>query len=274
MPVPISSFQARVLAVIAKARNPESFVAGGLPLNRSGPRLSDDVDIFHESEASAAASAETDAQLLSEAGFSVHWLRRRGGIYSAEISQGRETTKLEWVADSDYRFFPVTPDAQFGFVLHPVDLAVNKLLAATSRREVRDIVDLVGIHQRYLSLGAIAMAAAEVAPGFTPEGLLAELRRNSRHADEDFRALKAETEINPAAIMSDLKSAIDAGEAFVALMPSDTVGTIYLENGVPVQPDPKRLDQYVAHRPQRRGQWPTSSELTAAMLKRLQTLRS
>lgn len=272
--MPISRFQARVLAVIAKARNPESFVAGGLPLNRSGPRLSDDIDLFHDSEAAAAASAETDAKLLNDAGYAVRWLRRRGGIYSAEVSQGDEATKLEWVADSDFRFFPVTVDEQFGFVLHPVDLAINKLLAATSRREVRDIVDLVGIHSRYLPLGAIALAAAEVAPGFTPEGLLAELRRNSRYAHEDFRALRSAEELDATAIMTALKSAIDAGEAFVALMPSETVGAIFLENGVPVQPDPSRLDQYVAHRPQRRGHWPTSSELTAAMLQRLQMLQS
>lgn len=271
--MPISSFQVRVLSVIAKARNPESFVAGGLPLNRAGPRLSDDVDIFHDSEAAAAASAEADAQLLLEAGFSIAWTRRMGGIFSAEVSQGAEATKLEWVVDSDYRFFPATPDADFGFVLHPVDLAVNKLMAAASRREPRDIVDLVGIDRRYWPLGAIAWAAMVVAPGFTPEGLLAELSRNSRYSAEDFRSLKSELELDPRTISRDLRSAIATAEAFVAEMPSEASGTVYLKDGIPVQPDPARLAEYVTHRPRRRGHWPASSELTSAALERLQTLK-
>ena len=31
----------------------------------------------------------------------------------------------------------------FGYVLHPVDLALNKVMAAAGRREVRDLVGLV-----------------------------------------------------------------------------------------------------------------------------------
>ena len=43
----------------------------------------------------------------------------------------------------------------FGYVLHPVDLAMNKVMAATGRREVRDLVDLVMIHHSILPLGAV-----------------------------------------------------------------------------------------------------------------------
>jgi hypothetical protein len=32
-------------------------------------------------------------------------------------------------------------DETFGYVLHPVDLALNKVMAAAGRREVRDLVD-------------------------------------------------------------------------------------------------------------------------------------
>jgi hypothetical protein len=34
------------------------------------------------------------------------------------------------VADSDYRSFPTMADETFGYVLHPVDLAMNKVMAA------------------------------------------------------------------------------------------------------------------------------------------------
>ncbi len=47
--------------------------------------------------------------------------------------------------DSDFRFYPTQPDPEFGYVLHPADLATNKIMAAAGRREPRDIVDLVTI---------------------------------------------------------------------------------------------------------------------------------
>jgi hypothetical protein len=34
-------------------------------------------------------------------------------------------------------------DDVFGYMLHPVDLAANKIMAAAGRREPRDIVDAV-----------------------------------------------------------------------------------------------------------------------------------
>lgn len=271
--MPLSRLQSKILEIIASRRSPNSYVAGGAPLNRSGPRMSDDVDIFHDSELAAAESAEADAALLRRAGYTVEWLRRSGGTYSAQITLDGESTKLEWVADSDFRYFPATPDLQFGFVLHPVDLAVNKLMAAASRREPRDFVDLMGIHKRYMPLGAVACAATEVAPGYTPEGLLAELKRNSRFNPDDLRRLKGVTDVDAAELMADFRTAVADAEAFVALMPSAAIGCVYLEEGRPVQPRPDRLASYVRHYPKRFGHWPTSSELTTAMLERLQALK-
>lgn len=271
--MPLSKLQISILDIIASRRSPNSYVAGGAPLNRSGPRVSDDVDIFHGSELAAAESAEADVALLREAGYSVEWLRRSGSIYSAQVTRESESTKLEWVADSDYRYFPATPDPQFGFVLHPVDLAVNKLMAAASRREPRDLVDLLRIHARYMPLGAIVCAATEVAPGFTPEGLLAELKRNCRYNPEDIRALKSVADFDATEFMTAFRMAVAEAEEFVALMPSDALGCVYLEDGRPVQPNPDRLEQYVKHYPKRFGHWPTSAELTTAMLDQLQEIK-
>jgi hypothetical protein len=39
-----------------------------------------------------------------------------------------------------------------------------------------------------------------------------------------------------------------------------------------VQPDPARLQDYQAHGGQRRGQWPTSVEISAAMVDRYRDL--
>jgi len=268
--MPISKLQSQILKIIAMGRDPESYIAEGLPINRSGPRYSEDIDIFHDHEERVAQAAEADAKLLEKDGYDVHWLRRQAGVHTAEIAGDKGRTRLDWVADSDFRFFPAIRDPEFGYVLHIADLAVNKLMAAATRREVRDVVDLVHIHEQHLPLGAIIWAGVVVAPGFSPESLLEELRRNARFAPDDFRRLEAAPPVDGAKVMTSLRTAIKEAEAFVAQMPTDTVGTIYLENGRPVMPDPSKLDSYITHQPQRRGHWPGTTEISTAMLEKLQ----
>jgi hypothetical protein len=88
--------------------------------------------------------------------------------------------RLEWVHDSAFRFFPAQPDEIFGYVLHPVDLSINKASAAADRREPRDVVDLVTIHKTILPLGAAICAAVGRFPGQSPEEMLADITRHSR----------------------------------------------------------------------------------------------
>ena len=45
-----------------------------------------------------------------------------------------------------YNFYQPVPDPEFGWRLHFADLAVNKVLAAASRRQPRDLVDLYLVH--------------------------------------------------------------------------------------------------------------------------------
>jgi hypothetical protein len=268
--VPISKLQSEILRVIAAKRDPESFVAGGVPINRTGPRYSADIDIFHDRQDRVAEAALADAKILADAGFEVIWLRQQPATYGATIRLGNDETKLEWVADSDYRFFPVVKDDQFGYVLHVIDLAINKVMAAASRREPRDIVDLLTLHDRVLPIGALVWAATEIAPGYTPEGLIAEIRRNARYPAEELRQVAADPPINPDAVIQRLRTALDAAEQFVAAMPSDKAGLLFLRTGRPVQPDPTMLDAYSVHAPIRRGHWPSSPDITAAMLAHLQ----
>jgi hypothetical protein len=46
------------------------------------------------------------------------------------------------------------------------------------------------------------------------------------------------------------------------------MGLLFLKGGQVVQPDPARLPGYQTHAGQRRGQWPSSPEITAAMFER------
>lgn len=266
--MPPTRFQTEVLRVLATNRDPESYVAGATPLNRAAARFSGDIDVFHDREERVAAAALTDAETLRSAGYSVNWLRELPALYAAEVTKNDEGTRLEWVIDSDYRFFPTIPDETFGFVLHPIDLAINKVMAAAGRREVRDIVDLVTVHETVLPLGALVWAAAEKSPGFTPEGLIAEIRRNANYPKAEWEALAASKPIDPTDVLSRLRRALEEAEAFVGRMPTTRMGLLFLRDGQVVQPDPNRLDDYETHAGRRRGQWPASGEITAAMLAR------
>src|SRR5688572_6255308 len=133
--MPLSPLQRQILATIAAQRNPESYVAGGTALHRDGIRGSDDIDIFHDREERLDAAVEADTAALTSAGFQLDWERRAPAIHRARVSSGADATRLEWVVDSEFRFFPTMADLEFGYVLHPLDLATNKLLAAAGRFE-------------------------------------------------------------------------------------------------------------------------------------------
>jgi hypothetical protein len=266
--VPLSKIQTEILRLLATHRNPESYVAGSTPLNRNALRFSGDIDVFHDREEQVARAAIEDAAVLQEHGYRLEWQRREPTIYTVLVGRFGETTKLEWVADSDFRFFPTIQDELFGYILHPADLAMNKAMAAAGRRELRDIVDLVTIHQIILPVGAVIWAAVEKAPGFTPEGLIAEIRRNSSHPVVEWRALKTSEPIEPKEIMQRLRGALDEAEDFVAKMPTDKVGLLFMKDGQVVQPDPTRLQDYETHAGQRRGQWPSNAEISSAMFER------
>ena len=269
--MPLSKIQTEVLRLLASGRDPESYVAGAAPLNRDAPRYSEDIDVFHDREERVASAAMNDAKALEAGGYRVRWLRQLPLIYTVEVTGHDASTRLEWVVDSDFRFFPTMRDDTFGYILHPVDLAMNKAMAAAGRREVRDIVDLVTVHETILPLGAVMWAAVEKAPGFTPEGLIAEIRRNANYPAAEWRALVATEPLDPQLITMRLRVALDQAEAFVTRMPTDRLGLLFLQSGRVVQPDPGRLESYQTHPGQRRGQWPTNSEITTAMFERYST---
>lgn len=103
--MPLDSLQSDILRVIAAARDPESFVGDGTPINRRGPRTSEDIDIFHDRAERVAGAAIADGAALAKAGFEVTWVRQQPASYAAAVGRNGTATKLEWIADSDFRFF-------------------------------------------------------------------------------------------------------------------------------------------------------------------------
>jgi hypothetical protein len=58
--VPLSRIKTDILRLLAAHRDPESYVAGAAPLNRELPRISGDIDVFHNREERVAAAASVD----------------------------------------------------------------------------------------------------------------------------------------------------------------------------------------------------------------------
>ena len=268
--MPLTKIQTEILLLLASKRDPESYVAGATPLNQNALRYSGDIDIFHDEEERVLAAASEDTQTLESAGYSVRWLRQFPTIQSAEISRADLSTRIEWVADSDFRFFPTMQDNVFGYVLHPVDLAMNKVMAAAGRRAIRDLIDLMTIHETILPLGAVVWAAVEKSPGFTPEGLIAEIRRNSHYSSPEWKSLQTTTPLEPTIVMPKFRAFLKEADEFVARMPSEMAGRVFLLDGKILQPEPDRLGDYQTHVGRRRGLWPSSPEITTAMLERYQ----
>ncbi len=264
--MPLARIQVDILRLLAAHRDPESYVAGSTPLNVAAARYSSDIDVFHDREERVAQAAKQDSSVLQGNGFDLHWVRREPAMYSAVACRHEDATKLEWVVDADFRFFPTVADDLFGYMLHPVDLATNKMMAAAGRREPRDVVDLLTIHDRILPVGAVVWASVGKQLGFTPEGLINEVRRQARYTGADFRRLASDPPVDPSVTMTRLRQVLDEAEEFVRQMPTAKAGLLFLRDGQVVQPDPRRLDAYQTHAGQRRGQWPSSTEISSAML--------
>ena len=111
-----------------------------------------------------------------------------------EVIAARDTERviLQWVHDSAFRFFPLVEDELFGLVLHPFDLATNKVLALAGRLEVRDWVDVLECHDRMQPLGYLVWAACGKDPGFSSDSLLAEARRSGRYSQPEVDELAFE----------------------------------------------------------------------------------
>lgn len=190
--MPLTELQREVCRIIAAHRVAlgESYVAGGSALNEllAGPRVSRDLDLFHDTEEALQSTWEQDRKLLESHGFSMEVLRERRFIVEARAIRDHQSVTLEWAQDSAFRFFPLVEHPTFGLTLHPFDLATNKTLAMVGRLEVRDWVDLMTCADRLQPLGYLAWAACGKDPGFCPR-LLLDYAARARYTRAEVEAL-------------------------------------------------------------------------------------
>jgi hypothetical protein len=158
--MPLTPIQKEVLRLLAGNRSPESHLAGatGIHMSPETTRYSHDLDLFHASEEAVASAFKEDSDSLRENGYKIKLLLSQPGFIRAEIAKKDNSLRIDWAQDSIWRFFPPVQLEGVGWVLHPVDLAVNKVLALAGRDEPRDFIDTLYLHESVLPLGALAWA--------------------------------------------------------------------------------------------------------------------
>lgn len=217
-----------------RIRSGESYVAGGVALNEllGGPRLSRDIDLFHDTEEAVEASWGADRASLEGAGYSVRVIRERPGFIEAEVSRGKDAVLMEWARDSAYRFFPLVEHPDLGLALHPFDLATNKLLALVGRREVRDWVDVLHCDETLQPMGYLAWAACGKDPGFSPASILEHAARSARFTPQEVAELAfAGPSPDPVELSRQWHAALDTARRLVEILPAEEAGGCVLSGG-------------------------------------------
>jgi hypothetical protein len=238
--MPLTPFQLGIFQLIAANRNPDSFAAGGIVINRHerSTRFSDDIDIFHETAQAVAVSTDIDVETLRKAGYSVEFLRREETFLQAKVSRGDDYIRLDWAADSAYRFFPIVPDEVLGYRLHDADAATNKVLAAVGRQKVRDFIDLMQLDRDYISLGIAVWAAVDKDEGYTSALIMEFLRRNSLINKATLDGVTLVEPETPVALKAKWLERFDAANRLISTIPKEPIGCLYLDrSGQPAHGD-------------------------------------
>lgn len=229
----LTDFQRRLCRLIADNRIAagESYVAGGAALSEliASPRISRDIDLFHDTDEAVAASWDADRRLLERHGFKVQVLRERPSYVESEVRASGEAVRVEWARDGAYRFFPLVRHEELGLALHPFDLATNKVLALVGRLEVRDWIDVIHCAQHLQPLGYLAWAASGKDPGFSPAAILEHAARSSRYSADEVAALAfAGTPPDAGDLSRRWRGLLEAARHVVGVLPPDEIGKCVL----------------------------------------------
>jgi hypothetical protein len=259
--MPLGVFEREVLRALAANRNPDSFVGGATVLHRvsDSPRSSQDIDLFHDTQESVTAAYDLDVVTLRQSGFAVEQVGLQPGFHRALVRRGHQVTKVEWVYDSAFRFFPVEPDPELGWRLNFWDAATNKILALVGRQKIRDFLDSHYLHQKHLHIGALAWAAAAKDPGMTPEFIIDWAARGNRFQLEDLVEVRLEKPVNLRELKPQWLSALAEARELISKLPPEELGCLYLDpKGQPVTPDPQAPDfkKLTRHYGSVKGAWP------------------
>jgi len=242
--MPVTDFQYEIGRLLAANRSEDSYLAGGtaLLLEPNTKRISQDIDYFQDSAERATSAYTADRETLSARGFFIEPEIVLPGYIRVIVRRGEQATKVEWARDSAWRFMPVISSEEFGYRLHPIDLATNKVLALAGRDEARDLVDTLYLHEHVLPLGPLVWAAVGKDPGFSPLSLLELLRRCGKVQPEEVARLHLTEPLDLQAMKQDWLAALDGAGEFINSRPAEEAGCLYYSPGLQDFVDPNRDD--------------------------------
>ena len=249
--MPITPFQAKIAKILACNRTPGSYLAGDAAMHfePNSIRYSQDLDYFHDSETLVAEAYAADRALLIKEGYEIQLELHQPGYIRTVVRSSDGATKIEWAHDSAWRFMPTYFLNDRGFTLHPVDLAINKVLALAGRDEPRDYLDVLHAHESILELSGLVWAACGKDPGFTPHSLLELLQRKGRYRESDFQRLQLNIAIDLVSMKKNWLSALSAVHLTINRLPAVEVGCLYyhLNNKKFVVPGEDKSSDVVPH---------------------------
>jgi hypothetical protein len=263
--MPLTPFQAKVCKLLSQNRSPDSHLAGGAALHfePNSIRYSVDLDYFHDSEKRVGEAFANDRSLLASQGYTCEIEMNQPGYIRCLVSKDSASTKIEWARDSEWRFMPVRSHPDIGYLLDPIDLTINKVIALAGRDEARDYLDVLDTHQNILPLGAQIWAACGKDPGLSPHSLLELLKRRGKYRDEDFSRLHLNQPVDLKNLKEVWLNALDKAKLFIDRVPPEEVGCLYYSKTQHrfIQPDLKNRDaSIVCHFGRPGGLLPTSSD--------------
>jgi len=236
--MPLTDFQYQIMRLLSGNRSRSAYLAGGTLSSIEGRRFSDDIDYFHDGTDITQKTYDADRHLLHRSGYSVIPLTEAPGFVRAIVSRDEESVKVDWAHEAAWHFFAPLPDPEFGFRLHWADAATNKVLAFASRREPRDVFDVLQWHDTRLSLGSLIWAASGKDAGLPPGIILDEVRRNARISPGELSALNVEGGVDPADIGKRFREAVRQAEDLLEALPPESLGHLFLDSdGNPTEPD-------------------------------------
>ncbi|MCY3674828.1 MAG: hypothetical protein OXG21_07660 [Rhodobacteraceae bacterium] len=175
--MPLDDFQKEILEIIRKNRTVSSPFAGGSVIQYHGMRLSDDQDIFTAGDPEPVM--RIDKQALLDAGLDVQETKNYTSFQECRVMRlGISTAVIQWVKALNLEYFAPVPDPDFGQRLHFVDLAANKILAASERTVERDFVDLWMLDRYVMPLWRMACAAGSKSVDFGPLAIVEKISFN------------------------------------------------------------------------------------------------
>ena len=145
--MPLTDLQRMVIRVLRPFRTRHDYVGGGAALNQDWPRLSDDMDIFHDDRNRLPRSVERELSALRDDDFAIETVVSDNSTVEVIVRKYGFETRVQWMDDPESckRFSPSSRTQALGFACTKPMLRSTRcfvLRAATGRRAMRSTLSI------------------------------------------------------------------------------------------------------------------------------------